>query len=112
MKTYTIGKPYDTGRLCAELNAAGITSDIRSDGVIVANDNAVDATVNAVIAAHVAITLDDKLQALDQITKTLAACVEALVRIKINQPAVFANLQPWVTAQLTAAHTFVQNQGG
>ena len=52
MKTFVIGKAYDTSALCSQLSAAGIVADIRADGVIVTDDSAVDATVNAVIAAH------------------------------------------------------------
>lgn len=106
----------DVGIAGGTIDAVGLifTSPARLWATFSADLSSADqSTLAGIVTAHTPTeSLDDKLARLDQLAKTLAACVEALVRIKINNAALFTNVQPWVTSQITAAHNFIQSQGG
>ena len=54
----------------------------------------------------------DKILNWQDLAFTVAALVEAVVRIKVNAPANLAGLNQQYVDQLAKAHTFIQNQGG
>lgn len=123
MKSFTVNKTFNQNRLTDELIEAGVAVigmrgtggdvlGIFTSGQVITTDASVDATVNAVIAAHNDTpTLEEKLRDIPQLAKVLAACVEALARIKVNSPAALNGMPGWAVDQLTTAYQFNKNQG-
>lgn len=100
-----------TGVVLSETSDAGLIADITNNWThyVVSGGNI---QKNGVTVPVVGLSLDEKLAHLQQMTKTLAACVKAIVAANTAQPALFANAPAWAKNQIAAANTWITQQGG